>query len=140
MAAAGEGAGMGDSAEQRARQARAQAYALAIEAINPADPELFRTDTLWPYFARLREEAPVHRAVDPHYGPYWSVTRYDDIVAVDTDHRTFSAAPAPDTPRGPPPPSAASTARRTARPRNHRVCAVFIVAPIRTGARDARPG
>jgi cytochrome P450 len=93
MAAADEGAGMGDSAGQRARQARAAAYALPIDAINPADPELFRSDTLWPYFARLREEAPVHRAVDPRYGPYWSVTRYDDIVAVDTDHQTFSAAP-----------------------------------------------
>ena len=24
-------------------------------------------------------------------GPYWSITRYDDIMAVDTDHKTFSS-------------------------------------------------
>ncbi|HET6621698.1 MAG TPA: cytochrome P450 [Dongiaceae bacterium] len=84
---------MADSAGELARRSRAAAYSLPIEAINPADPELFRSDTLWPYFERLRREDPVHHARDARYGPYWSVTRYDDIVAVDTDHQTFSAQP-----------------------------------------------
>jgi cytochrome P450 len=84
---------MNDITADPARSARERAYSMPIEAINPADPELFRTDTLWPYFERLRTEAPVHHAVDPRYGPYWSVTRYEDIVAVDTDYETFSAAP-----------------------------------------------
>ena len=84
---------MADSAGELARRARAVAYSLPIEAINPIDPELFRSDALWPYFERLRKEDPVHYARDERYGPYWSVTRYDDIVAVDTDHQTFSAEP-----------------------------------------------
>ena len=84
---------MADRAGELARRARAAAYAMPIEAINPVDPELFRSDTLWPYFERLRKEDPVHYARDERYGSYWSVTRYDDIVAVDTDHQTFSAEP-----------------------------------------------
>ncbi|MFM9597408.1 cytochrome P450, partial [Streptomyces scabiei] len=27
------------------------------------------------------------------FGPYWSVTRYDDIMAVDKNHADFSAEP-----------------------------------------------
>jgi cytochrome P450 len=84
---------MADSAGELAGKARAAAYSLPIEAINPADPELFRSDTLWPYFERLRKEAPVHFARDQRHSPYWSVTRYDDIVGIDTDYQTFSAEP-----------------------------------------------
>jgi cytochrome P450 len=75
--------------------ARQRAYSMPLEAINPGSPELFRTNTIWPYFERLRAEDPVHWAVAPipEVGGYWSVTRYDDIVAVDTDHETFSSEP-----------------------------------------------
>ena len=75
---------------------REAAYAMPIEAINPANPELFRTGGFWPYFERLRAEDPVHWAVSPlpEIGGYWSVTRYNDIVAVDSDHETFSSEPA----------------------------------------------
>jgi cytochrome P450 len=76
-----------------ARSARDNAYSVPIEQIHPADPELFRSDTLWPYFERLRRENPVHYAVDKHYGPYWSVTKYNDIVDVEADHHTFSSTP-----------------------------------------------
>ena len=72
-------------------EARARAYALPLEDLNPGDPELFRTDTFWPYFERLRAEAPVHWCRDSEFGPYWSVTRYNDIMAVDTNHQAFSS-------------------------------------------------
>jgi cytochrome P450 len=84
---------MGDSAADLAERARAIAYSLPIDEIQPADPELFRSDTLWPYFERLRKEDPVHRAIDKNYGQYWSVTKYNDIMAVANDHRTFSSEP-----------------------------------------------
>jgi cytochrome P450 len=66
-----------------------------IGEINPADPEIFRTDTWHPYFERLRKEDPVHWAVSPFddVGGYWSVTRYNDIMAVDTNHEVFSSIP-----------------------------------------------
>jgi cytochrome P450 len=87
---------MDDGARDLKDAARAAAYATPLEAIRPADPELFRTDTFWPYFERLRNEDPVHWAVSDQYdiGGYWSVMRYDDIMAVDTDPESFSSEPA----------------------------------------------
>ncbi|CAN7220771.1 cytochrome P450 [Phenylobacterium sp. LjRoot219] len=94
---------MDDGALDPKLAAREAAYAMPLEAINPANPELFRTNSFWPYFERLRKEDPVHWSVSPveAVGGYWSVTRYNDIVAVDTDHESFSSEPAialPDPP------------------------------------------
>jgi cytochrome P450 len=55
-------------------------------------PELYREDTWRPWFARLRRDAPVHYCRDSLYGPYWSVTRYDDVMRVELDPTTFSSA------------------------------------------------
>jgi cytochrome P450 len=73
--------------------AREHAYSIPIEQINVADPELFRTDTMWPYFERLRKEDPVHYQAEHQFGPYWSVTKFNDIMAVDTNHAAFSSEP-----------------------------------------------
>jgi cytochrome P450 len=87
---------MDDGALDMTRAAREAAYALPLEAISPADPELFRQNAFWPHFERLRNEDPVHWAVSPvePVGGYWSVTRYADIMAVDADHESFSSEPA----------------------------------------------
>ncbi|MFZ8889818.1 MAG: cytochrome P450, partial [Pseudomonadales bacterium] len=45
------------------------------------------------YFARLRDEAPVHYCADSAFGPYWSITRFDDIKSVDMNHQEFSSEP-----------------------------------------------
>ena len=74
--------------------AREHAWSIPIEAVNVADPELFRHDTIWPYFERLRKEAPVHYQPEHEFGPYWSVTKYNDIMTVDTNHEVFSSEPA----------------------------------------------
>jgi hypothetical protein len=42
-------------------------------------------------FARLRRDDPVHFCDGPLYAPYWSVTRYRDIMTVDTSHQTYSS-------------------------------------------------
>jgi cytochrome P450 len=78
----------------RLEEARERAYSLPLKEFNPGDPELFRSDTHWPYFDRLRREEPVHYCKDSIFGPYWSVTRYNDIMAVDTNHGVFSSAAA----------------------------------------------
>ena len=36
-------------------------------------------------FARLRREDPVHYHPESPFGPYWSVTRYADIMKVELD-------------------------------------------------------
>ena len=87
---------MDDGAIDFKRSARDAAYAMPLADINPADAELFQTDTMWPYFERLRKEDPVHWSVspEPEIGGYWSVTKYNDIMAVDTNHVDFSSEPA----------------------------------------------
>ncbi|MBO6543997.1 MAG: cytochrome P450 [Alphaproteobacteria bacterium] len=64
-----------------------------IEAIDIAQPELFAKRKHWAYFERLRKEDPVHYSVSEEFGGYWSVTRYEDILHVDTNHKIFSSEP-----------------------------------------------
>ena len=68
-------------------------YEVDIADFNLANPHLFSSDTLWPWFKRLREEDPVHYCRDSMFGPYWSVTRYEDIMKVDTSHDIYSSEP-----------------------------------------------
>jgi len=65
---------------------------IPIEQIDVADPTLFESYSYHPLFRRLRAEDPVHYAESPLYGPYWSVTRYEDIDYVEKRHATFSSA------------------------------------------------
>src|SRR5579864_3224598 len=69
-----------------------EAYTTPLAELNPANIERFQNDTIWPVFERLRREDPVHFTADSEFGPYWSVTRWNDIMAVDTDHETYSSA------------------------------------------------
>jgi cytochrome P450 len=73
------------------KNARAEAYAMPLDQIELADAERFRDNTMWPFFERIRKEDPVHYSVHPEHGPYWSVTKYNDIMAVDTNHQVFSS-------------------------------------------------
>ena len=65
---------------------------LAIADINPANPYLFSEDRWQDHFARLRVEDPVHFNELETAGRYWSITKYDDVRAVDGDWETFSSA------------------------------------------------
>ncbi|MDO9061096.1 MAG: cytochrome P450, partial [Bradyrhizobium sp.] len=68
------------------------ARSVPLDDIDVSQPELFRTDSFWPYFDRLRREAPVHYCRDSMFGPYWSVTKYNDIMDIETNHSVFSSA------------------------------------------------
>ena len=76
--------------------ARSQAiqdpYAIPLEAIDVSQPELFRNDSHWELFRRLRREDPVHHAVNDLFGPYWSITRFRDIMDIEANHQDFSSA------------------------------------------------
>src|ERR1700693_9778 len=82
---------MHSATTDKARDARAKALATPLDKIDVSDPELFRSDTLWPWFERLRREDPVHYCAQSQFGPYWSVTKHRDIIAVDSNHRVFSS-------------------------------------------------
>jgi cytochrome P450 len=67
------------------------AYAIPLETLDISEPGRFQNGTVWPFFERMRREAPVHYCPASPFGPYWSVTRYHDIMAVDTNHTVFSS-------------------------------------------------
>ncbi|MBL8382849.1 MAG: cytochrome P450, partial [Burkholderiales bacterium] len=79
------------SAVPATRNARDAAHTIPLEEIDLSDAELYRADTVWPYLERLRREEPVHYRKDGTHGSFWSVTRYKDIMAVDTNHAVFSS-------------------------------------------------
>ncbi|MBL4864099.1 MAG: cytochrome P450 [Rhodobiaceae bacterium] len=68
-----------------------EVYSIPLDKIDVSQPALFRDNAIWPYFERLRNEAPVHYCADSPFGPYWSITKYNDIMAVDTNHAVFSS-------------------------------------------------
>ena len=66
----------------------------ATADIDVSDPHIDLNDT-WPaYFEPRRREDPVHYTSNELFGGFWSVTRYDDIVVVDSNHGAFSSEPA----------------------------------------------
>src|ERR1700747_3464512 len=73
------------------RQAREEAYSTPLKDFHPGAPKLFQNDTLWPWFERLRKEAPVHCCTNSPIEPYLSVTRYHYMMHADTNHGIFSS-------------------------------------------------
>jgi cytochrome P450 len=67
------------------------AWSLPLEDINPAQPVLFQNDAMWPYFARLRRDAPIHYCRESEFGPYWSISTYRHIMQVEANHDVFSS-------------------------------------------------
>ncbi|MBT5066175.1 MAG: cytochrome P450 [Proteobacteria bacterium] len=65
-------------------------YTIPLEEINVSDPRLYQNNTIGPYFERLRAECPVHFCAKSEYEPFWSITKYDDIVAINSADKLFS--------------------------------------------------
>jgi len=82
---------MDDAAQDFKSGARAAAYATPLADINLGDPELFRSNTWEPYFERVRNEDPVHWTRSIRYGDFWSITKYEHILEIDTNHQVFSS-------------------------------------------------
>ena len=72
-------------------QAGVDPYSVPLDKIDVSDSELFETDTHWGYFERLRKEDPVHYCAESDFGPYWSITRFNDIMTVEKDPDTYSS-------------------------------------------------
>ncbi|PPQ39534.1 cytochrome P450 [Rhodopila globiformis] len=67
-------------------------WATPLDRVNVSDARLFRDDIWYDWFARLRRDDPVHYTAESEFGPYWSVTRYKDIMHVETRPEVFSSA------------------------------------------------
>ncbi len=69
----------------------ADVWTLPLETLDPSQAELFQSGAQHEWFRRLRQESPVHYTPASMFGPYWSITRFDDIMAVDSNHEVFSS-------------------------------------------------
>ena len=67
------------------------AAAVPLERIDLSDPRRFQAGTHWAFFDRVRREDPVHHCAASPFGPYWSVTRWQDVLAVETNPKVFSS-------------------------------------------------
>jgi cytochrome P450 len=76
---------------QTIQAAKVRARDIPLDQIDVGDPQLFQDGNIWPYFERLRREDPVHYCGKSAFGPYWSITKYKDIMQVDTNHTVFSS-------------------------------------------------
>jgi cytochrome P450 len=66
---------------------------MPLAQIDPSKGDLFEKELHWDYFARLRRDDPVHFTAASDFGPYWSITKFNDIVQVETSHNIFSSHP-----------------------------------------------
>lgn len=66
---------------------------MPLDEMDVSQLELWSENAKWDFFKRLRDEAPVHFCKDSAAGAYWSVTRYADIMEVETNWDTFSSDP-----------------------------------------------
>lgn len=62
-----------------------------LEALDPGNGDWFEQNKELAVFSRLRAEDPVHFTADSQFGPYWSLTRFDDVKYVDTHQQIFSS-------------------------------------------------
>ncbi len=64
---------------------------LPLETIDPSDGTLYQRGLLHEYFRRLRAEDPVHWSPTGPSGGYWSITKFNDIVQIEANHKLFSS-------------------------------------------------
>ena len=64
---------------------------LELGKINPGHGDYFEANTIMGLFNRLHKEAPVHLTEESQFGPYWNITGFDAIKAVDTQPDLFSS-------------------------------------------------
>ncbi|GAA0333583.1 cytochrome P450 [Sphingomonas oligophenolica] len=83
---------MGESVMANSTVEIEDVQAIPLVELNPGRVDRFTADTIWPVFERLRREDPVHFTPESEFGPYWSVTRWADVTAVDTNNKVFSSA------------------------------------------------
>ena len=71
-------------------QATADPYSIPLDAIDVSDSEPLRHAV--GIFRAPAQGGPVAYCAESEFGPYWSVTRFDDIVHVEKHDELFSSA------------------------------------------------
>ena len=68
-------------------------YSIPLDKFDVSEEELYESDTIFGFFERMRKEDPVHYCKESRYGPYWSVTKFKDIMEVESYPEIYSAEP-----------------------------------------------
>jgi len=66
-------------------------WSLPLETLDPSEGTLYQRGLLHDYLKRLREEDPVHWSPTGPTGGFWSITKFNDIVAIEANHKVFSS-------------------------------------------------
>jgi len=69
----------------------AEASQIPLADIDVSNPELHKRNVTTEYFRRLRNEDPVHYCAKSAFGPYWSITKFHDIMQTELNHKLFSS-------------------------------------------------
>lgn len=59
--------------------------------LDPSKARYFADNSILEVFRRLRAESPIHWTESENWGSFWSLSRYEDIKAVETNHKVFSS-------------------------------------------------
>ena len=70
---------------------RSEAFTMPVADIDVSNAYWFQSNTILDFFERLRRDDPVHFTENNNYGRFWSVTKYKDIMHVDTNHGIYSS-------------------------------------------------
>lgn len=62
-----------------------------LDQIDPSLPERFVDGRANALFERLRNEAPVHYCANGRFGPFWSISQYEDIVEIEALPKIYSS-------------------------------------------------
>lgn len=68
-------------------------WSIPLNEIDLAHPGIWQANEFLPFLARLRRDDPVHYCAHSAVGPYWSVTRYKDIMTMEAAPQLFSSEP-----------------------------------------------
>ena len=64
------------------------------DPLDPSNSALYTSGDHWSVFETLRRDDPVHYTPESPFGPYWLITRFNDVKHVETNHDLFSSEPA----------------------------------------------
>ena len=76
---------------ERPDMAAADPATLPLDQFDVGQAGLFQANAFWPFFERLRREAPIHYNTNGEFGPYWSITKYKHIMQIEANHEVFSS-------------------------------------------------
>ena len=66
---------------------------LPLEDYDVSQPDIYQQMTFAGFFEKMRKEEPIHYCKDSSYGPYWSITKFKDIMDVEAKTDIFSSYP-----------------------------------------------